>query len=384
MASNIEPFEIHIPDERLAEIRRRVEAYNWAELPDAGGWNSGISKSDLQRLVNFWLHAFDWRTVENRLNRLPQFTTDIDGQRLHFVHVRGDGSKPPLLLLHGWPGSFIEFETLLEPLAVDGHDIVVPSLPGFAFSTPITEIFGPVRIGTLMHGLMARLFGRTRYIVQGGDWGAAIASRMAHGYPEALLGLHLNMTDIVAGDVRLETIEERKWREAYDSVADLEAGYSHLLETRPQTVGVAMADSPVGAAAWIVEKFGVWADLPKRNDGSPDLWARFSEEELLTNLMLYLGPPAVVTSTWIYQGKRDEDALRIASGERVRVPTGVAAFPDPVFAPPPRSFVERTYNVVQWEDMERGGHFAALEEPGLLLANLRSFVDLILAHHSRP
>ncbi len=374
------PFTIHIPDQRLDEIRRKVEAYDWDQLPDAGGWRSGIGKADLQRLVRFWRDGFDWREVERRLNRRPHFTAEIDGQGLHFIYEVGDGTKPPILLLHGWPGSFIEFEQMIDPLIADGHDVVVPSLPGFAFSNPTTSILGPIRIAELMQRLMTELFGERRYFVQGGDWGAGIATRMAYGRPEALLGIHLNMVPIAAADVRSTTSEEQDWQARFATNSERERGYSHQQGTRPQTLGVAMADSPVGAAAWILEKFGVWSDLPKRDDGSPDLWERFSEEQLLTNIMLYVAPAAVVTATWIYQGQREDGADKVPAGTRVDVPTGVAAFPDPVFIPPPRSYAEKTYNIVRWTEMTKGGHFAAMEEPELLLADLRAFIASVQEH----
>jgi hypothetical protein len=161
----VSPYTIDISDERLATIRAKVNAYDWSQLPDAGGWTSGVGVDDLKRLVAYWRDVYDWRKVEHRLNELPNFTTDVEGERLHFVLVRGDGSKPPLLLLHGWPGSYLEFERLLGPLAADGHDVVVPSLPGFAFSRPITGIIGPRRAAELMHALMVQLFGQTRYFV---------------------------------------------------------------------------------------------------------------------------------------------------------------------------------------------------------------------------
>jgi pimeloyl-ACP methyl ester carboxylesterase len=373
----INPYTIDIPDERLTAIRTRIEAYDWSQLPDTGGWRSGVGVDDLRRLVDYWRDRYDWREVERRLNELPHFTADVEGERLHFVHVRGDGSKPPLLLLHGWPGTFLEFERLLEPLAADGHDVIVPSLPGFAFSNPITGIIGPCRSAELMHGLMVQLFGETRYVVQGGDWGAAIAGWMAYKQADALLGLHLNMVNVVAEDAVPTTPEEKDLLSRRGLILDRETGYSHEQETRPQTLGVAMANSPVGAAGWILEKFGNWADLPKRADGSPDVWSRFSEEELLTDIMLYVAPSAVVTATWIYQGKRLEGAATFPAGTRIRVPTGVAAFPDPVFLPPPRSFAEKTYNVVHWTAMRAGGHFAALERPDLMLADLRAFIATI-------
>jgi len=378
----ISPYTIKISDERLAAIMTRVAAYDWSLLPDAGGWEAGVGIDDLKRLVAYWRDTYDWRKVERHLNRLSNFITDVAGERIHFVHVRGNGSKPPILLLHGWPGSFLEFERLLRPLAADGHDVVVPSLPGFAFSRPITGIIGPRRAAELMHALMVRLFGQSRYIVQGGDWGAAIASWIAYTQPGALLGIHINMLSVVADDAVPTTPEEKDLLCRRAAILDRETGYNHQQETRPQTLGVAMADSPVGAAGWIFEKFGNWADLPKRADGSPDVWARFSEEQLLTNIMLYVAPSAVVTATWIYHGKRLEGSRTFPSGTRIRVPTGIAAFPDPVFLPPPRSFAEKTFNVIHWSEMTVGGHFAALEQPELMLADLRAFIATVSADRS--
>ncbi len=321
-----------------------------------------------------WLTRFDWRAVERRLNALPHFITEVAGEPLHFIHARGDGRKPPVLLLHGWPGSFIEFEALIAPLAADGHDVVVPSLPGFAFSTPIADLVGPRQAGERLHALMQQLFGSTRYVVQGGDWGAHIASWMAHDRPDALLGIHLNMVEILAQDTAPSTPEEEDLLARRKVLLDQESGYSHEQRTRPQTLGVALADSPVGTAAWILEKFGQWADVPTRDDGSPDLWARFDEDTLLTNLMLYLTTPAVVTAQWIYQGQQAEGSIQFAAGTRVSTPVGIAAFPDPVFLPRPRSLVEQTYTVVHYSTPPKGGHFAALEQPDLLLADLRAFI----------
>ena len=373
----VSPYKIHFSDERIAAIMAKIETYDRDQLPDAGGWSAGVGIDDLKRLVAYWRDTYDWRKVERRLNQLPNFTTDVEGEHIHFVHIQGNGSKPPILLLHGWPGSFLEFERLLEPLAADGHAVVVPSLPGFAFSNPIAGVIGPRRAGELMHALMVRLFGSSRYIVQGGDWGAHIASWMAYTRPEALLGFHINMVSIFAEDAAPTTPEEKDLIARRAAILDWETGYNHEQETRPQTLGVAMADSPVGAAGWILEKFGQWAELPKRADGSPDIWSKFSEEELITNIMLYIAPSSVVTATWIYHGKRLERSERFPAGTRVLAPTGVAAFPDPVFLPTPRSFAEKTYNVVHWTDMKKGGHFAALEEPELMLADLRAFVATV-------
>lgn len=370
----MQPFVISLPEARLHEIDERVRGYNWDRLPDAGGWEPGVGKGDLKRLMNYWVDEFDWRIVEKRLNAIPQYRTTIDGEPLHFVHMRGDGTKPPLLLLHGWPGSFLEFEHLIAPLAADGHDVVVPSLPGFAFSNPITRIIGPRRAASMFDALMHKLFGDARYIVQGGDWGAHILSWMAHLHPGSLLGIHSNMVAIFAEDTQPDLPEEIILLATRDRIIERETGYNHEQETRPQTLGVAMADSPVGQAGWILEKFGMWADLPLRADGSPDLWARFSEDALLANIMLYVGTCSEVRATWIYRGKRLEGSSTFPAGTRIDVPMAIAAFPDPVFLPTPRWFAEKTYNVIRYTPMPRGGHFAAFEEPELLLADLRAFI----------
>lgn len=373
----INRYTIDIPQERLEAISTQIQSYDWSQLPDLGSWRAGVGINDLKRLVSYWQHEYNWRDVERRLNKLPNFITEIHGEHIHFIHKKGDGSKPPLLLLHGWPGSYLEFEHLIDPLSLDGHDVIVPSLPGFAFSKPITGVIGPRRAGELMHAMMVRLFGDTKYVVQGGDWGAHIASWMAYDRPNTLLGFHINMVSIFPTDALPTTSMEKELLERRDQILDWETGYNHQQETRPQTLGVAMADNPVGAAGWILEKFGAWADLPKRSDGSPDLWARFSEKDLVTNIMLYLAPSSVVTATWIYHGKRLEGSANFPAGASISTPMGVAAFPDPVFEPTPRSFAEKTYNIIHWTDMAKGGHFAAMEEPELMLADLRKFIGLL-------
>jgi microsomal epoxide hydrolase len=373
----VKPYTIAIPEERLAAIHYKVSNYDWSQLPNIGGWSAGVGVADLKRLVDYWLHSYSWRKVEARLNRLPNFIAEVEGEHIHFLHLKGSGSKSPILLLHGWPGSYLEFERLWDALAEDGHDVIVPSLPGFAFSQPITGVVGPRRAAELMHRLMLQLFGQSRYIVQGGDWGAHIASWMAHLQPKALLGFHVNMVTIFAEDATPTIPEEKDILARRDVILDLETGYNHEQERRPQTLGVALADSPVGVAGWILEKFGKWADLPGLADGSPDLWSKFSEEDLLSNIMLYLAPSSVVTATWIYHGKRLEGSSRFPAGTRVSVPMGIAAFPDPVFIPPPRSFAEKTYNVIHWTEMPHGGHFAALEQPELMLGDLRDFIAAV-------
>jgi pimeloyl-ACP methyl ester carboxylesterase len=370
----ITPYHINIPEQRLTAIAKKVAAYDWSQLPDLGRWRAGVGVKDLQRLVDYWQNSYDWRRTEQRLNQLPNFMAEIEGEHIHFVHVSGNGSKPPVLLLHGWPGSYLEFEQLLAPLAEEGHDVIVPSLPGFALSQPITGVIGPRRAAELMYGLMGEMFGQTRFIVQGGDWGSGIAAWLAHQHPDALLGIHLNMADLLAKDTPASTPEEKNFVAQRKVILDWETAYNHQQETRPQTLAVALADSPVGAAGWILEKIGTWAELPQTADGSPDLWSKFTEEELLTNIMLYLAPSSMVTASWMYHGKRLEDSDHFPAGTKIQVPTGFAAFRDPVFIPPPRSYAEKTFNIVHWSEMPAGGHFAAWEQPELLLQDLRAFI----------
>ena len=267
-----EPFTIAIPDARLAAIRDKVAAFDWDALPDAGGWRSGVGLTDLRRLIDYWLERYDWRDQERRLNRLPHFTAEVLGEQVHFIHARGDGSRPPLLLMHGWPGSFLEFEHLIAPLVADGHDVVVPSLPGFAFSGRPDAPIGPRRVAALFHRLMTDLFGASATWCRAGTGDPGIGARLAHDYPDSCLGLHLNMVELAAEDAVPTTDEELAWARRRAELRARETGYSHEQSTRPQTLSVGLADSPVGVAAWILEKFGVWADLPKTDDGSPELW----------------------------------------------------------------------------------------------------------------
>lgn len=367
----IEPFSIHVPDARLADIAARVAAFDWDAMPDAGGWRHGVGLADLRRLVDRWQGGYDWRASEARLNALPQFVAEVEGQRLHFVHVRGDGSRPPVMLVHGWPGSFIEFEGVIAPLVAAGHDVVLPTLPGYAFSERPAAPIGPRRTAELFHGLMKALYDDRRFVLQGGDWGGAVTSWMAHLNPASVAGLHLNML-LPADGVGPETPEEIAVTKRRAALAAEETGYFMLQATRPQSLGVAMSDSPVGVAAWILEKFGAWTDCPRDVDGRPDVWSVVDVDTLLDNIMLYVAPNAFVTATWMYRGCALEGSIKLPA--RVAVPTAVAAFRDPVFPPPPRSLAEKSYDVVRWSDMAHGGHFAALEQPRAFADDLLGFL----------
>jgi len=382
MEDKISHYQISVPEEHIAAVIEKVKAYDWGKIPDTCGWNAGVGIADLKRLVDYWLNQYKWRVLEQKLNALPQFSARIEGETIHFFHFKGNGSKPPILLLHGWPGSILEFGKIPQLLAADGHDVVVPSLPGFAFSNPITGVIGPRRAAQLMHLLMEQLFGNAKYIVQGGDWGANIASWIAFQLPNKIVGIHINMVGIYANDAVPSTKEEIDFFSKREIMLDWETGYDHQQATRPQTLGVALSDSPVGVAGWILEKFGKWADLPKHADGSPNIWSKFTEQQLLDNIMLYIAPSATLTASWIYHGKKLEGSGQFPEGTYIRVPTGAAAFPDPVFKSAPRSFVEKTYNIVHWSDMISGGHFAAMEEPELFLSDFKKFIETVTENRS--
>jgi len=376
-----QPFRIDIADAVLERIAARVRAYDWSAVPDAGGWSAGTSLADLQRLTRYWLDRYDWRATERRLNQVDQYRVEIDGQPIHFLHARSAGAgATPLLMLHGWPSTVFEFLDLIGPLTAPGDhgapdapafEIIAPSLPGYGFST-LSSLTSPRRTARTFASLMERL-GHARYFVQGGDWGNVVAGWMGYDRPDACLGLHLNMVSTHAADAVPETPEEIDHARRRAEADLREGGYSKIQGTKPQSLALAMVDSPVGTAAWIVEKFAGWSDLPRDEAGNPDLWARYSEDELLTCVMIYLVTNSFPTSIWMYKGRLDHDTPTFPAGSRIAVPTAVAAFRDPVFPPPPRSFIEKTYDVVQWTDMPAGGHFPALEQPQLLVDDIRRF-----------
>ncbi len=374
------PFTIAIPDEVLDDLRRRLSAVRWPEGPADPGWTYGADAGYLRALVGYWRDGYDWRAAEVRLNRLPQFIAEVDGLDIHFVHERGSGERPlPLILTHGWPGSFVEFEALIEPLAHperyggdpgDAFDVVVPSLPGYAFSGRPRKPMGPRAIARVWHRLMTDVLGYSRFGAQGGDWGSVVSSWLAYDHPGALAGLHLNMVGLRPQlDENSATLmaEEKDWLRRAGKRIRMERGYREVQATRPQTLAVALNDSPAGLAAWIVDKFRAWGDT------GGDVESRFDRDTLLTNVMLYWCLGSADSASWIYYAAREAGDLALPGDARITVPTGVAAFPVDLVPPPPRSYAERAYEVVRWSEMPAGGHFAALEEPVRLIDDIRAF-----------
>ncbi len=372
------PFRLAVPEETLAGIRDRVAAYPWHEMPDDGGWDYGTNLNYLRELCRYWVEEFDWRVQEAAINRFAHFTAPTDGIDIHFIHEKGSGPAPlPLLISHGWPGSVVEFLDLIEPLAhperfggraEDGFDVIAPSLPGFGFSGRPPRPYGPRRIAGLFDRLMTDVLGYEYYLAQGGDWGGAISSWLGFEHAPACRAIHLNI--MTMHDPKgPQTPEEEAWARRFEREQKMEDGYRTQQATRPQTLSYAMMDSPVGQAAWIVEKFFAWSDIE-----GDDIESAHDRDRLLANIMVYIVTRTFNTASWIYYGRREEGGRFLAhDGARVEVPTACALFPAEFLAWPPRSYVERVYNVQRWTEMPRGGHFAALEAPDLLIDDVRDF-----------
>ncbi|MBW7947078.1 MAG: epoxide hydrolase, partial [Sphingomonadaceae bacterium] len=357
----MEPFEIPVETEEAEWVRRRVEAFRFFEEPEDAGWRYGTNRAYLERLRDYWLTGFDWPAAVARLNRHPHVRAEVlPGFRLHCIHKQS--SRPdakPLLIAHGWPGSILEFDAIIERLAEpeDGSPafhVVAPSLPGYAWSDKPKSPIGPRAVAKLYDGLMGRL-GYDRYIYQGGDWGSVIGGWI--GLDSArVTAIHLNGFGLRPANMQPTTQEEELWLKWALQIRATETAYLQLQGTKPQSLAYAMMDSPMGVAAWLAEKFCGWSDAGTHNPEPP-----FSMDQMLTNIMIYLSTRSFHTATWIYRGLFDEGGFTIPDGRRIEVQTGVAAFPHDLLAFPPRAMAERGYNIVHWTKMPRGGHFASLE-----------------------
>ncbi len=374
----VRPFKVEVPDAALADICARVAAFPWHEMPDDGGWDYGANLDYMKALCRYWLEEFDWRKQEAAINRFSHFKAPVDGIDIHFIHEKGSGLAPmPLILSHGWPGSIVEFLDFIEPLAhperfggkeEDAFDVIAPSLPGFGFSGRPPRPYGPRKIAGVFATLMTDVLCYENYLAQGGDWGAAISTWLGYDHAPACKAIHMNMLSMHNPDGP-QTPEEEAWAARFVIEQEMEDGYRTQQATKPQTLSYAMMDSPVGIAAWLIEKFNSWSDT----DGD-DIESSHSKDALLTNIMVYITTRTFNTASWIYYGRREEGGRTLSTdGSRVEVPTACALFPAELLAWPPRRYVERMFNVQRWTKMPRGGHFAAMEEPDLLLDDIRSF-----------
>jgi pimeloyl-ACP methyl ester carboxylesterase len=370
----VNPFRIDIADSDLDDLRERLERTRWPERECVDDWTQGIPLSYTRELAAYWAADYDWRAREALLNCFDQFTTEIDGLDVHFIHQRSPHDDAyPLVITHGWPGSVVEFQKVIEPLtnptahggtADDAFHVVCPSLPGYGFSGKPTQTgWGVDKVAEAWESLMTGL-GYQRYGAQGGDWGAAVTTAIGrNGESNHCEAIHLNMPlGFPPAGLKNPTPEEQDALKSAEHYQQWDSGYSKQQATRPQTLGYALVDSPVGQLAWIVEKFWAWTDC----DGHPE--NVLTKDEMLDNVMLYWLTASGASSARMYW----ESFQSFGALTRVETPTGVASFPKEILRAP-RSWCEPNYNITHWTDMPRGGHFAAFEQPDLLVGDLRTF-----------
>ncbi|MGQ4517135.1 alpha/beta fold hydrolase [Streptomyces sp. DW26H14] len=371
--ASVRPFTVSIPDSEIDDVKRRLARTRWPDPETVGDWSQGVRVENAKSLVDYWEHGYDWRRFESALNRFPQFLTEIDGLDIHFIHVRSKNPHAmPLILTHGWPGSVVDFLKLIGPLtdpasfagrAADAFHVVIPSLPGFGFSQKPTETGWDVsRVAGAWVELMKRL-GYTKWAAQGGDWGAVVTTALGETRPEGLLGIHLNTQ--YAFPARIPDTLSPEQRHAVETLAlytgDL-GGSNHLQGTKPETVGFALADSPAGQAAWIYEKFQSKTD----NHGlAEDVLSR---DDMLDAISLYWFTNSAASSARIYW----ENKSATVAGPKLTLPVAVTVFPGDI-PRLPRSWIEDTYsNLIHYGEADRGGHFAALEQPEILVDEIRT------------
>jgi epoxide hydrolase len=378
VATDVRPFRIEITDAALDDLAQRLARTRWPSEVAGVGWTRGVPRDYLQELAEYWRTSYDWRRHEAQLNELPQFTTQIDGQNVHFLHVRSpERDALPLIMTHGWPGSIVEFLDVIGPLsdprshggdAADAFHLVIPSIPGFGLSGPISEPgWSARRVGGAFAELMSRL-GYERYGAQGGDEGAVVSPDVGRADPDRVVGVHVNAATV--GFMPYPPVDESELAELNDverrrveriaEFLDDEFGYAQIQSTRPQTLAYGLNDSPVGQLAWIVEKFQAWAHGSHVPDDA------FDRDRLLTNVMLYWLTGTAGSSASIYYEDKHGGGWPQCSG----VPTGVAVFAEDISI---RRYAERSNNVVHWSEFDRGGHFAAMEAPDLLVSDVRDF-----------
>jgi microsomal epoxide hydrolase len=371
------PFELSIPQSVLDDLRDRLARTRWPETPPMEPWTTGTSVEYLRSLVDYWRDGFDWRAQEAVLNTFRQFIVPLSGIDLHYIHEEGIGPDPiPLLLSHGWPGSVLEFHKLIPMLTdparfggdpADSFTVVAPSLPGYTLSfKPGQPRFKLEEIADTFAALMTDVLGYRRFAAQGGDWGAFVTSRLGYAYPQRVVGIHLNLLAVRRDPKMLEsaTPEEKRFVEQLEYWLKEEIGYQWIQGTKPTTLSFGLTDSPVGLAAWLVEKFQRWTDC----DGHPE--NALTRDEMLTDITLYWVTGAIGSSFWPYYA-RMHGAWPIPEG--VKVPMGYAEFPKEILLPP-RSLAQKMYtNIQRWTTMRKGGHFAALEQPQALAHEIREF-----------
>ena len=375
----IKEFKINVPEEQILNIKSRIKNYPWSDTEDLKGWVHGTNKEYLKELCDYWLSDFDWRKYEDLINGFSNFKTNVGNKEIHFIKEQGSGKNPkPLLLMHGWPGSILEFLEIIKPLAhpekfggdiKNAFTVIVPSLPGFGFSEKPNKPIGPRKIAEILNKLMVENLGFDQYLAQGGDWGATIANWLAYDHYNNCEAIHINCLTM-RNPNGPKTREEEEWLRRFDNDQIMQDGYRTQQATKPQSLSYAMIDSPVGIAGWILEKIHGWSDLKENKIESV-----YSKDILIANIMVYILTNTFSTASWIYFGRREEGGRFFPKDfKKINIPTGIAIFPKEMSEWPPKSYVQRIFNIRQWSKFSSGGHFAALEKPDLLINDLRKFL----------
>ena len=380
---DINAFEINFSDVEIQNVKTKVASFPWHEMPKDGGWSFGTNIDYMKNLADYWTKEYDWKSQEARLNQFPNYKTKVDDLDIHFIIKKSSSPKAiPLILIHGWPGSIVEFLEIIDPLCEPEKygndnevcfDIIAPSIPGFAFSGKPENPIGPRKIASIFNKLMTEKLGYKKYVAQGGDWGSAISTWLGFDHSKNCKGIHINMLPARHIDGP-KTEEEKSWDRQFSKDYVSQSGYFSIQSTKPQTLSYAMMDSPVGVAAWIIEKFYHWSDLVDRS-----IELTYQKDDLLTNIMIYILTKSFNTSSWIYYGRAKEGGRILSQdGRRVEVPTGCAVYPKEFLTWPPKSYVERLFNLVHWTEMNKGGHFAALEQPSSLIKDIQDFYKKVV------
>ncbi|WP_312441504.1 epoxide hydrolase family protein [Lacrimispora sp.] len=374
----VERFHIQVSNEILDDLKYRLEHVRWPDQLENTGWERGTDIGYLKSLVTYWRDHFDWRAQESELNRFSQFQSDIDGINVHFIHERGKGPCPlPIILTHGWPDSYLRYQKIIPLLTdparhggdpEDSFDVIVPSIPGFGFSSrPEHGGMNNSRVSELWSKLMTEKLGYEKFVAAGGDMGSGVTRYLALNHPEFLYGIHLTDIGIIRSLVNTKdqedlSEEELQYKRNAQEWISHEGAYMSIQSTKPQTLAYGLSDSPVGLASWIIEKFCAWSDC------NGDLRKKFSEDELLTNIMIYWVTNTIGSSAHMYY----ENVHSLPLMGRIEVPTGIALFPADILLPP-KKWAEHNLNITRWTSMPRGGHFTAMEEPELLADDIRAF-----------
>jgi pimeloyl-ACP methyl ester carboxylesterase len=370
----IQSFTVPTHDDEVRWIMQRVQEWRPFDEPVNAGWRFGANQNYMAKLREYWLKQYDWPRHVALLNSKPHFRAAVGGLNLHYVQVKSPrADSQPLLISHGWPSTVYEFWKILDDLAnpadpaAPAFHVIAPSLPGYGWSDKPASPIGPRAIAKLYDQLMTDVLGYESYIAQGGDWGSLITGWIGLD-SKHIRAIHLNGYGLRAANITPKDAEQIAWLKKAKAVRDAETAYLFLQATKPQSLGFAMMDSPMGVAAWLCEKFCGWSDTTGTTIDPP-----FALDDILTEVMIFLTTRTFATSTWLYRGYFEETPHTVPDGTRIEVPTGVANFPFDLLSFPPREMVERAYHVTHWTNMPRGGHFAAWEEPELFTADVQSF-----------